>query len=292
VRWSAKGQLLRRADAGFADASYDLRPPRVALYEPWAPNMDAGWTQWLLDHYRIAYTPIRNEDFGKGDLRSRFDAVLFASQPMASILHGWRAGEHIGRRNSNESLTQQRPEYTGGIGLAGVAALHRFVQAGGTVVAFDNAAELPVQLFPLPLRGNVRRTETSGEAETASAYYCPGSILRITVDNSHPVAFGMPQEAFAFQSGGEAWDVTLLSDFNKGDRAIRTVARYATKNLLASGWLSGERVVAGKVILAEARQGAGRVIVFGFRPQFRGQSFGTFKFVLNSLYLASAKPLS
>jgi hypothetical protein len=101
----------------------------------------------------------------------------------------------------------------------------------------------------------------------------------------------MPMETYAFQSGGQAWDVTLLSDFNKGDRAVRSIARYAQKNLLASGWLSGERVVAGKTILAEARHGAGRVIVFGFRPQFRGQSFGTFKLVLNAIYLGSARNL-
>lgn len=291
VRWSEKGKLLRRSDAAFGDAAYELRTPKVALYEPWSPNMDFGWTQWLLDYYRVPYTLIHNEDFAKADLRSRFDTVLFASQSMSSILHGWRPGENLSRRSGSESASQQRPEYTGGVGLAGAAALQRFVQAGGTVVAFDNAAELPVQLLPLPLRSALRSSE-GGESQSSGGYYCPGSILRITVDNSHPIAFGMPQETYAFQSGGEAWDVALLPDFNKGDRTVRTVARYASKNLLASGWLSGERVVAGKVILADARYGAGRVIVFGFRPQFRGQSFGTFKFVLNSLYLGSAKALT
>jgi hypothetical protein len=102
----------------------------------------------------------------------------------------------------------------------------------------------------------------------------------------------MPSEALAFQSGGQAWDVTLLSDFNRGERAVRSVARYAQKNLLASGWLSGERTIAGRTVLAESRVGRGRAILFGFRPQFRGQSFGTFKLVLNSIYLGSAKPLA
>jgi hypothetical protein len=114
----------------------------------------------------------------------------------------------------------------------------------------------------------------------------------VTVDNSHPLAFGAPIEAFVFQSGGQAWDVTLLSDFNKGDRAIRSVARYATRNLLASGWLSGEKVVAGKAILTDVGLGKGRVVLFGFRPQFRGQSFGTFRFVLNAMYLGSAQPVA
>jgi hypothetical protein len=294
VRWSARGQLLRRGEDGFEDAMWELRTPRVGVYEPWTPNSDAGWSEWMLDYYRVPYSPVRNEDFTAANLRSKFDTLLFASQSMSSILHGWRLGESLATR-SGESPSQQRAEYTGGLGLAGAAALQAFVREGGTVVAFDRATELPVHMFPLPLRSVLSRPAASDATDSSAggttAYYCPGSILRISVDNSHPVAFGMPTEAMAFQSGGEAWDVSLLSDFNKEDRAVRSVARYATKNLLASGWLSGERVVAGRTILAEARYGKGRVIVFGFRPQFRGQSFGTFKFVLNSVYLGSAKRL-
>lgn len=287
VRWSARGDWLRKGDAGFAQGAWELRSPRLAVYESWTPNMDAGWTQWLLDYYRVPYTVVRNEDITKGNLRSRFDTVLFASQAMAGILHGWKLGESLNPR-AGDTPSQQRPEYTGGIGVTGAAALQAFVRDGGTLIAFDSATELPVQLFPLPLRPAVRGAEGG---EGAGSYYCPGSILRITVDTAHPVAFGMPPDALAFQSGGQAWDVTLLSDFNRGDRRVTSIAKYAQKNLLASGWLSGERVVAGKTILAEARYGSGRVILFGFRPQFRGQSFGTFKFVLNSIYLGSAKAL-
>jgi hypothetical protein len=264
------------------------------LYEPWTSNSDTGWSQWLLDYYNIPYTLVHNEDFAPGNLVARFDTILFASQAMSSLLHGWRQGEPLPRR-AGDSPAQQRAEYTGGLGLAGASALQAFVREGGTVIAFDGAAELPVQTFPLPLRSVLSRPAAGGQAESgadANGYYCPGSILRITVDNSHPVAFGMPSESMAFQSGGQAWDVSLLSDFNKGERAVRSIARYATKNILASGWLSGEQVVAGRTILAEARHGKGRVILFGFRPQFRGQSFGTFKFVLNALYLGSAKRLS
>jgi hypothetical protein len=292
VRWSDKGEWLRRGETGFENAAWELRTPRVALYEPWTANSDTGWSQWLLDYYSVPYTIVHNEDIGSGNLLSKFDTILFASQSMASLLHGWRQGEALPRR-AGDSPTQQRAEYTGGLGLSGAAALQTFVREGGTIVAFDNATELPVQTFPLPLRSVLARPATgeTDESRGGEAYYCPGSILRITVDNSHPVAFGMPSEALAFQSGGQAWDVALLSDFNKGERAVRSVARYATKNLLASGWLSGERVVAGRTALAEARHGKGRVILFGFRPQFRGQSFGTFRFVLNALYLGSAKQL-
>ena len=102
----------------------------------------------------------------------------------------------------------------------------------------------------------------------------------------------MPAEAIAFSSGGEAFETTTMAELNKGDREVRMVANYAKTKLLASGWIAGERSVLGKGLLAEARYGKGRVILFGFRPQHRGQPFGTFKLLLNSIYLGSAKKLN
>ncbi|MGH9667674.1 MAG: hypothetical protein ACRD9L_24930, partial [Bryobacteraceae bacterium] len=167
---------------------------------------------------------------------------------------------------------------------------------GGTLIAFDPATALPVEHFPLPLRllihPPVETPERFDNPVPESGYYCPGSLLRITVDTSNPLAFGMPKEAFAFSSGGQAFEVALLPEFNKGDEEIRTVARYAASNVLASGWLSGAGIVEGRPILVTARHGKGVVILFGFRPQFRGQTYGTFKLLLNAIYLASAKPLA
>ncbi|MEO7648885.1 MAG: M14 metallopeptidase family protein, partial [Bryobacteraceae bacterium] len=77
---------------------YNLRPPKVALYEPWMPNADTGWTQWMLDHFGIAYTLIHNEDFQKGDLRKRFDSIILGAQTAHSILHGTRSGEYTSDR--------------------------------------------------------------------------------------------------------------------------------------------------------------------------------------------------
>ena len=56
-------------------------------------------------------------------------------------------------------------------------------------------------------------------------------------------------EVFAFSTGGQAWDVTLLPSEDKGDREVKVLARYAAKNVLASGWLSGEMTIAGRAAL-------------------------------------------
>jgi Zinc carboxypeptidase len=293
VRWSKDGRLLEPGQTDYSEGAFEFPgPPRVAVYEPWTANIDTGWTDWLLDHFHVPHTMIHNQDLRTGGLRARFDTVMLASQSAASILHGIRSGERAPGRPGEEVPVEQRPEFSGGIELAGLAELDSFVRGGGTLVAFDAATELPVQQFPLPLRLLLRPPAEGRDGETDSgAFYCPGSILRITVDSQEPMAFGMPKEAFAFSTGGQAFDITLLPEFNKGDREVRVIARYASSNLLASGWLSGERAVLGRPILVEARHGQGRVLLFGFRPQFRGQTFGDFKFVLNAVYLGSARRL-
>jgi hypothetical protein len=249
--------------------------------------MDGGWTQWVFDAYQIPYTALRNGEIQKGRLRERFDTIVFASQNSAGILHGIRPGQDGGGGRGGASggggiRLVQRPEYTGGIAVPGLAQIDEFVRSGGTLIALDSATELPVEFFPLGVRSLLRSSGT-GEA-SAEGYYCPGSILRITVDTTHPIAFGMPKEAFAFSQGGQAFEI---SDSTRA----RSIARYAAKDLLASGWLSGERAVLGRHILVEADHGQGRVILFGFRPQFRGQTFGTFRLLLNAIYLGSARKL-
>jgi hypothetical protein len=273
-----KGEWMDKAEG----AAWEMRLPRVALYEPSVANMDTGWTRYLLDQYKVPYEVVGNKRFG--DLRpERFDAVILASQGMSSILHGTTHGKPVSRGRAGEGTILQRPEFTGGIGAGGAAQLVDYVAQGGTLIAFDSATELVVQMFPIA----VSKVNTSG-----SGYYCPGSLLRIQVEQEHPVAFGMPRDAHAYVTGGQAWEVTLADEFNKGDREIRTVARYADGDVLASGWLSGEKAIRGKAALVEARYGKGRVVLFGFRPQFRAQSAGTFKLVLNAIYMAPAKQLS
>ncbi len=257
---------------------------RVALYEPYTANMDTGWTQWMLENSHVPFTVLHNEDLRKGGLRDRFDALILASQSAESILHGTREGERIGgTRAGSPKDVVQRPEFSGGIGLGGLAALDEFVRAGGRLLAFDAATELPVRFFPLPLTPRIRQRPDGGEGGATAGFDCPGSILRVAVETDHPLAAGMPKEAYVFSSGGQAWDVNLLPEFNKGDREVKVAARYAASKVLASGWLSGERTVAGKPILIEARHGRGRVYLYGFRPQFRGQTFGTFPLILNAL---------
>jgi len=150
------------------------------------------------------------------------------------------------------------------------------VRAGGTLIALDQAAGLPLELFPIGARGLL--------GGSGSGWYSPGSLLRVTVDVSHPLGLGMPEEAVIMTTGGQAFEITA-------DDAARAAVWYAKKDLLASGWVTGERAVVGKPALVEARLGEGRAVLFGFRTQFRAQSFGTFKLLLNAIYWGAAREL-
>ncbi len=283
VRWGDEGRILARgqvSEVEYERGRFELRRPRVGLYESFMATSDAGWTQWMLDTFRVPYRLLHNQEIAEGRLEG-LDAIILASQSPAAILHGYRAGEPAGSvKPELAARALQRPEYCGGIGLAGVLNLERFVAAGGTLMAFDLATDLPVQYFPLPVRNVL--------AGASPRFHAPGSLLRATVDTTHPLAAGMRDTALVFATSGRAFESTLAG---ARQGAARAVVRYAQSDLLASGWLSGEAAARGKPILIEVPHGKGRVILFGFRPQFRGQTYGTFKLVLNAIYLASAKVL-
>ena len=282
VRWGDQGRLLVRGQSSpeeYERARLELRRPRVGLYQSWMASIDTGWTEWLLDSFAVPYRVLHNDDFRRGRFGG-LDSIILASERPESILNGWREGEPTVRRKPELDLKAlQRPEYCGGIGLAGLLNLERFVAEGGTLIAFDQATELPIRYFPLPVRDVL--------ATASPRFECPGSLLRATIDTTQPLAAGMREQAYVFSTGGKAFESTLAA----GDGALRVVARYAAGDLLASGWTAGEAAARGKPLLVDVRHGKGRVLLYGFRPQFRGQTFGTFKLVLNAVYLASAKAL-
>jgi Zinc carboxypeptidase len=234
------------------------RAPRVGLYKSWVASMDEGWARFVLEQFDAPYQSLQDKDVRGGSLRSRFDAIILPDQSAKDIIEGHAAGT-------------MPAEYVGGIGLEGVSELKAFVEAGGSLIAMDGATDLPIQHFGLPVRNaleGVKNTE----------FYCPGSLLRLTLEPGSPLAAGLPADAAAFFVNGRAFDV----DAGTSDR-ISVPARYATEKLLMSGWINGEAHIAGKAAVVEARLGRGRVLLVGFSPYFRGQPHGTFRLLFNPI---------
>jgi hypothetical protein len=233
------------------------RPVRLGLYRSWAASMDEGWTRWVLDTYGIPYESLTDSIARAGNLGGRYDAVVLPDQSPRDILEG---------------LPRRYPaRYAGGLGQAGVQALRDFVDGGGTLIALNDACAFAITALELPV--------TDALASLSSRdFYAPGSIFRLRLDPSSPLAEGMPEEATAWFEGGPVFDV-------RDPARVRVVGRYPTApgDVLLSGWVLGAGQVAGKAGLVEVRRGRGRVVLFGFRPQYRGQTMASYPLLFNAI---------
>ncbi len=251
-----------RADLALASSIKNplKQPVRIGIYKPSLSNMDEGWTRYIFDTFNVPYSSVRDVDVRRGGLNAKFDAVILPSQASAQIVNGNAAGT-------------LPPEYTGGISEAGVKNLKEFVTNGGMLICFDDSCDLAIKEFNLPLRNVLEGVRTS-------EFYCPGSIVALDVDTKNPVASTLPATLPAYFINSSAFAAAA-------DANVRVIARYAKENVLLSGWLLGEDKLRGQIALAEVGVGKGRIVLFGFRPQHRGQTWATLPFIWNALSSAT-----
>ncbi len=252
-----------------------LRPVQVGLYAPWIASMDEGWTRWVLEQNRFEVTRLRNADLSSEGWGDHVDVLLLPSVDPAILRTGELPDER--RRYSRGPLP---PDYQGGIGSTGGESIASWVRAGGTAVAMGQSADYLIELLELPVV-NVLQSLDNGELS------CPGSLLRVDLDDDHPLAAGAnPTEAVYWRSS--AVFRTHLPD-PRFDR--RVVARYPEdrRDILVSGYLRGAEHLERRAALVELKVGEGRVVLFGFRPQHRGQTVRTFRLLFNALWLANTE---
>lgn len=239
-------------------------PVRIALYKASTGNMDEGWTRFVFDSFNVSYSSLTDKAIREEGLSGKYDVVLLPSQRRREMTEG-------------NSPSNNRPDPADGITSAEISKLKDFVTNGGTLICFDASCELAIKQFNLPLR-NVLAGVRSSE------FYCPGSVVALDVDTSQPLARGLMPSTDAYFINSSAFELTDDS----AATGVRIVARYARENVLRSGWLLGEAKLKGRIALAQARFGKGQVILFAFRPQHRGQTWGTFPFIWNALSAANA----
>jgi hypothetical protein len=260
-----------------ADIGTDELPPAsridlFAIYHSSVPSQDEGWTRWVLESKKISYGVLTDKELRAGitvykpspGVTGQYYTLLIPDQPARTLLEGYRSGA-------------MPPELTGGLGPEGVKALRYFVETGGTLIFLNRASNFAIEQFKLPLRNVV-----AGLPRTD--FYVPGSILRIELDTSHPLASGMPKETIAWAEDSPVFEVTNDPEATVPAANVRVVASYpADQDPLLSGWLLGGDLIKGKAALVEVTMGKGRVILFGFRPQYRAQSLATYPLFFNAL---------
>jgi len=259
------------------NASKPLKKIKVGLYKSWDASIDEGWTRWVLEQFEFDLDTLHNSDIKGKDL-SKYSAIIFPSQSPEEIIAGHRPG------------TMPEP-YVGGIELEGLMTLNDYVNKGGVLIMFDEACDLAIDEFSLPVRNVVKGL-------SSSQFFIPGSIIRMNVNSNDPLAFGMKEEAAASFSRSRAFETIIPSRKAEGCNQlikpaprpnVTAVATYASSDLLMSGWALNPNRIKNKGAMMNVGHGNGNVILFGFRPQFRGQSRNTYKLIFNSIYLGATK---
>ena len=236
-----------------------LRPPRVGLYNSYVPNSEEGWTRLIFEQYGFGFRSLTDEDVRAGGLEGEFDVVVLPHQRVRQLHRGYNPATYPER-------------YAGGLGDEGGESLRRFVESGGLLVAWDGAARYAMNQLRLPVRNALR-------AYAHSSFFAPGSLLRAIMDFGHPLAYGMPRDAAVMFINGPAFEMVE-------GVAVASFPRY---NPLLSGWLLGQEKLHGRAALACVPVGEGRVVLMGYRPQFRAQARGTYKTLFNALYWAASE---
>jgi hypothetical protein len=238
-----------------------IKARRIGLYRPWVASIDEGWTRWILEQYQFPFTNLYNADIVGGHLKEHYDAIVIPDMAERQILDGHRPGTIPER-------------YAGGLGEEGAEALLDFVNEGGTLIAFNNASMFAINQFKLPVTNALAGV-------TAAQFFCSGALLKVHIeDPKNPLTAGLLPDTTVMFERGPAFDT-------KADFKGAVLARYnRDRSPLESGYLSGPERIEGKVAALDAVYGKGHVILLGFKPQWRGQSHGSYKFFFNAFYEA------
>ncbi|MGD8360722.1 MAG: M14 family metallopeptidase [Gemmatimonadota bacterium] len=230
--------------------------PRIGVYKSWQEPISEGWTRWVFDQHGLRYDTIHDARIRQGNLEADYDVILFQNQAASSIREGFPQG-------------RVPPEYSGGLGEDGVQSLVSFVRRGGRVVAIEEATDFVIEALDLSISNAVERLPPQD-------FFIPGSILEVDLVPDHPVTRGEGAST-------PAWFWTSSRAFDVMDPQIQVAARFAEGNPLLSGWLLGPEHLAGKPAIVEAQVGEGSVILFGFQPDYRGQTVSTWPLLFNAL---------
>ena len=282
--------------AAVADGVHDTGRLRIAMYQRYGGgNIDEGWSRFVLEEFKFPYKSVLDAEIKAGNLRDKYDVLIIpndstqiitgeAAPAAAPAAGGGRGGRGAGGGAPGEGAAppgrggaeggrggNTPPEYRTGLATQGVNSIRDFVQKGGTLVTFNGATAFPIDRLGIGVR-NVLTGKTTKE------FWCPGSTLKVTYDNTNPIAYGMPAKGLALFLNSPAFEITAQES-----DGYQTIARYAEREILESGWLVGEENLAKKSAVISAKSGDGRVVLIGFPAQHRAQMHGTYKLVFNTL---------
>ncbi|HUF28648.1 MAG TPA: peptidase, partial [Gemmatimonadaceae bacterium] len=265
-----------------------LNPIRVGLWDTYGGSMPSGWTRWLLEQFEFPFEVVYPPALDAGNLKAKYDVLIFPTGaiPAAGGGGGGFGGGGGGGGQNPQSVPAEFRDRVGRVSAdQTIPQLRQFLEQGGTILAIGSSTSL-AQHLGLPISDHLVEKQPDGTTRRLDGdkYYIPGSVLRVSVDNSAPLAHGMSSQADVFFNNSPVFRLAPDAAL----RGVRPVAWFGDDSPLRSGWAWGQTYLEGGVAVAEADVGRGKVFLYGPEVLFRAQPHGTFKLVFNGLYYPSA----
>ncbi len=268
-----------------------LKPVRIGLYDQYGGSMTSGWTRWLFEQYEFPFQVVYPPTLDAGDLKSKFDVLVFAD---GAIRRGAAAGGRGGRGGggggfgaaSAESIPEEYRDRVGRItDDKTVPQLQKLVQSGGSIVTIGSSTSV-AEVFGIPVKNYLTEKGPDGRDRPLprEKFFIPGSLMKVNVDNHNPLAYGMPAMLDVFFDNSPVFRLEPTAEM----KHTSAVAWFPGSQTLDSGWAWGQQYLDGGTAVAEATVGEGKVMLLGPEVAFRGQPHATFKLLFNGLYYGSA----
>ena len=267
-----------------------LKPVRIGLYDQYGGSMPSGWTRWLFEQYEFSFEKVFPATLDAGDLKNKFDVLVF---PDGAIRRGGAGGRGMGggRGGFGAPNAETLPaEYRGWLGRITdektMPQLKKFVESGGTIVTIGSSTSSADE-FGIPVKNYLTEVGADGKEHPLprEKFFIPGSLLKVNVDNTNPLAYGMPPQVDVFFDSSPVMKLEPNAEL----KHTSAVAWFSGPNVLDSGWAWGQQYLDGGTAVAEASVGEGKVVMLGPEVAFRAQPHATFKLLFNGLYYGSAK---
>ncbi len=274
----------------FSENVKELSLPKIALVETAFNDMDAGWTRFILDSYCIPFTVLKPAEIESADL-GNYDAIVFPDNDKTELLEG-----KYKSRGGSVSIPAYDPQYIKGMGKKGLQNLINFENEGGTIISWGASTELflGVQTLEKPAKEKSGKEKTEAEKEEfelpvsdissgikSKGLFAPGTLFNVDLKENHPLTLGMEKTARVFSKGNPVFS-TFIPYF---DTDRRVIATYSEENVVVSGFAQNSELLEGKSAMVWARKGKGNFVFYGFYPQFRASTSGTYKLLFNALLL-------
>ena len=189
-------------------ATHPVKAPRIAFMHTWLATQTEGWWRLGFDRAGVPYDYLSTQTVAKeGDLRSKYDVIVFAPVGRASseeILNGlpmwgnalpWQKTELTPNLGRIDSTPDMRP----GLGMAGLEHLREFVAKGGLLITCEDSAQFAIDMGLAPGVS----VAPKGEARVV------GSVLEsVFVHGESPIAYGYGKTMPVISANGMIFNVS------------------------------------------------------------------------------------